>query len=125
MKNTPQLPQAQALPMIPLDALKAMSHQPAAPTDAEMQALTRLVKIAQGDTGQSRRVAEFLLAWWNAGACGGFDLTNLWSVDLDIAQDMQAVFGLIANNHRYPDAISPTLHDEFIAIVKQWRPENL
>lgn len=125
MKNTPQLPQAQELPTIPLEALKAMSHQPAAPTNAQMQALTRLVRIAQGDTGQSRCVAKFLLAWWNAGACGGFDLTSLWSVDLDIAEDMQAVFGLIANNHRYPDAISPALHDEFVAIAQQWRTENL
>lgn len=33
-----------------------------APTDAEMQALVRLVKIALVDTGQSRRVAEFLRA---------------------------------------------------------------
>lgn len=124
MKAPHQLPQAQELSKIPPEVFKAMSRSPAAPTDAEMQSLARLVKIAQGDTGQSRRVAEFLLAWWNAGSCGGFDLTNLWSVDLDIAQDMQTVFGLIAKHHHYPDAIDPALHDEFVAIVKQWRPEN-
>jgi hypothetical protein len=35
-----------------------------------LAALDRLVAIAQSDTGQSRRVANFLLAWWNAGSCG-------------------------------------------------------
>ena len=42
-------------------------------------ALERLIKIAQGDTGQSRMTAEFLLSWWNAANCGGFDLTTLWA----------------------------------------------
>jgi len=28
-----------------------------------LEALTRLIEIAQKDTGQSRRVADFLLAW--------------------------------------------------------------
>jgi hypothetical protein len=30
------------------------------------EALMRLFAIARGDTGQSRRVADFLLAWYNA-----------------------------------------------------------
>lgn len=30
-----------------------------------LQALERLFQIAQGDTGQARRVANFLLAWHN------------------------------------------------------------
>ena len=36
--------------------------------DKSRAALERLIQIAQGDTGQSRIVANFLLAWWNAGA---------------------------------------------------------
>lgn len=39
------------------------------PTDAERDALVRLLKIGRSDTGQSRRVADFLLAWWNAASC--------------------------------------------------------
>ena len=31
-------------------------------------ALERLIAIAHSDTGQSRRVADFLLAWWNAAS---------------------------------------------------------
>jgi hypothetical protein len=36
-------------------------------------ALERLLRIARGDTGQSRRVANFLLAWHNAEENGGWD----------------------------------------------------
>jgi hypothetical protein len=43
------------------------------PHGAEKAALTWLITIARGDTDQSRRVADFLLAWWNSGACGPFD----------------------------------------------------
>jgi hypothetical protein len=37
------------------------------PTDYESAraALTRLIPIAMSDTGQSKRVADFLMAWWN------------------------------------------------------------
>ena len=88
-----------------------------------LDALRRLVKIAHGDTGQSRRVADFLLAWWNAGSCGGFDLTNLWAVDRAIAQDMAQVMVLIAVRHEYPTAYG--LGPDFERIVADWRPELL
>jgi hypothetical protein len=81
----------------------------------------RLIAIAQGDTGQSRRVADFLLAWWNAGECGGFDLTNLWGVDSSIAEDMVIVFGFVAQTHSYPDTLG--FNVEFQSIVRGWRPE--
>ena len=87
----------------------------------EQAALERLIKIAQGDTGQSRRVADFLLAWWNAGDCGSFDLTNLWAIDEAIAKDMTTVFALIARVHSYPDALG--YEAPFRRIVEEWRPE--
>ena len=87
----------------------------------EIDALDRLIRIAKSDTGQSRRVADFLLAWWNAGSCGSFDLTNLWGVDTAIAIDMQTVFGLIAGIHSYPDSLG--YKEDFLAIIEQWRPE--
>jgi hypothetical protein len=65
-------------------------------------ALERLIQIAQGDTGQSRIVANFLLAWWNAAECGGFDLTDVWVVDTAIAVDMLRVFALLAGGQHYP-----------------------
>ncbi|MGA3241716.1 MAG: hypothetical protein ABSG03_36105 [Bryobacteraceae bacterium] len=83
-------------------------------------ALDRLIRIAQGDTGQSRKVANFLLAWWNAEECGGFDLTDLWGVDTAIAVDMLRVFALLAGCQRYPDTIG--YGEQFEAIVRAWRP---
>jgi len=91
--------------------------------DNGLAALCRLVDIAKGDTGQSRRVADFLLAWWNAGSCGSFDLTNLWAVDSEIADDMMTVFRLVADRREYPTAYG--LGDDFEQIVAAWRPELL
>src|SRR5436309_13801285 len=56
--------------------------------EAWMQSVARLVRIAMGDTGQCRRVADFLLAWHNAEENGGWDPTDLWNVDAAIAVDM-------------------------------------
>ena len=90
-------------------------------TTDQKAALERLIAIAQSDTGQARRVADFLLAWWNAGECGGFDLTNLWCVDTSIAEDIVTVFGYIARANAYPDALG--FNAEFQSIVRGWRPE--
>lgn len=90
-------------------------------TTDQKAALERLIAIAQGDTGQARRVADFLLAWWNAGECGGFDLTNLWGLDDSIAEDMVIVFGYIARADAYPDALG--FNVQFQSIVRGWRPE--
>jgi hypothetical protein len=89
-------------------------------TKEEQEALERLFAIARRDTGQSRKVADFLLAWWNAEECGGFDLVTLWSVDREIAQDMQTVFALIARVQSYPDNLD--YGQEFELLVKRWRP---
>jgi hypothetical protein len=90
-------------------------------TTEQRAALDRLIAIAQCDTGQARRVADFLLAWWNAGSCGGFDLTNLWGVDRSIADDMVIVFGYVARANAYPDTLG--FNAEFQSIVCGWRPE--
>lgn len=52
--------------------------------------LVRLMKIAQRDTGQSRRVAAFLLGLYN-GARFRFDLTDLRGLDIDIFDDCMRV----------------------------------
>lgn len=86
----------------------------------EVAALARLIVIAKSDTGQSRRCANFLLAWWNATTCGGFDLTDLWAVDRQIAADMLVVAGLVARLHSYPDAYGARA--DFERLVAEWRP---
>jgi hypothetical protein len=90
------------------------------PNSAQAAALERLIAVARSDTGQSRRVANFLLAWWNAGECGGFDLTEAWGVDRSIAADMLTVFALLIGCREYPDTLG--YGTEFEAIVRAWRP---
>lgn len=85
----------------------------------QMEALARLVAIAHGSTGQSARVANFLLAWWNADRDGGFNLTDLWNVDAQICDDMVAVFTMVANHRHHADAYG--LRDDFERLVTDWR----
>ena len=93
------------------------------PTEQEHEALVRLLRVARKDTGQSRKCAAFLLAWWNAEACGGFDITDLWGVDADLAKDMVTVFTMISRMQSYPDTLG--YGDLFLEVVKQWRPNQL
>lgn len=95
--------------------------QPEQMLPAEKQALENLLRIAQGDTGQSRRVADFLLAWWNAGQCGSYDLTTGWAVDEAIAEDMCVVFRLVTRANSYPDTLG--YGPQFESIVREWRPD--
>lgn len=84
-------------------------------------AFERLLRLAQGDTGQSRRVANFLLAWWNADSLGGFDLADLFAVDTAIGKDMALVFDWLAglSEPEYPESYSA----EIDRIIQLWRPE--
>lgn len=84
-------------------------------------AFERLLTVARADTGQSRRVASFVLAWWNAVHLGGFDVADLFAVDRAIASDMATVFSYVAgqSDAMYPDAYKTDIED----IIRQWRPE--
>ncbi len=85
----------------------------------EKASLERLIRIAQSDTGQSRIVANSLLAWWNARSCGGFDLTDLWEVDVSTREDMLTVLIVVIGQRRYPDDLG--YGEQFESIVRAWR----
>lgn len=90
----------------------------------EAAPLERLIAVAKSDTGQSKKVAAFLLAWWNAPKLGGFDLTDIWSLDQNIRLDIIDVCQFIAENHGvYPDRLGYA--DDFQKIIAKWRPEVL
>ena len=89
--------------------------------EGEKQALEKLLKIASGDTEQSRKVADFLLAWWNAGKCGGYDLTTAWGINDEIVEAMTTVFRLASRAHSYPDTLGYS--EQFEALVRDWHPE--
>jgi len=84
-------------------------------------AFERLLNVAHSDTGQSRRVASFLLAWWNAEVLGGFDMADLFGVDSTIAADMATVFTWLAAQD---DATYPTEYRvEIEQVIAEWRPD--
>lgn len=86
-------------------------------------ALNRLIALAQKGTGQSAKVANFLLAWWNAEECGGFDLTDLWGVDEGVAADIVTLFAALPKCQHYPDTLGYT--EDFEALVRLYRPALL
>jgi hypothetical protein len=67
--------------------------------------LERLLEVARADTHQARDTANFLLAWWNAGDLGGFDLTEAWGLDDALKEDLVTLFGFIARHKVYPSAL--------------------
>lgn len=89
---------------------------------AEQQAwaaLERLLQVARQDTGQARRVANFLLAWHNAEENGGWDPVDLWNVDDAIAEDMLTVVRLVKESRRYPRDLG--FEEEIQAVWRVWR----
>ncbi len=84
-------------------------------------AFERLLDLARSDTGQARRVADFILAWWNAGELGGFDLAEVFAVDMAIGRDMAQVFAWLASrtSAEYPESYSADITE----IIRRWRPE--
>ncbi|MBB4001256.1 hypothetical protein GGR03_000303 [Aurantimonas endophytica] len=89
--------------------------------DFERAACERLLNIAKDDTGQSRIVANFILAWWNAGSLGGFNLAELFLLDNAISSDIATIVVCLARND---EAFYPTEYRSDIeAVIAQWRPE--
>jgi hypothetical protein len=97
------------------------NHRLIASHDKAHAAVRRLLSVALSSTGQSRRVADFLLAWWNPERYGGFDMTAAWCCDDAIVRDMVSTFALAVTARQYPDTLG--YEKEFTAVVRQWRPE--
>lgn len=83
-------------------------------------AFERLLEIARHDTGQGRRVADFILAWWNPKSLGLFDITDLFTLDRAIANDIATVFAYLAwlSSPEYPDEY----RSEIEKLIEFWRP---
>ncbi|MCL1861909.1 MAG: hypothetical protein FWG52_10350 [Proteobacteria bacterium] len=89
------------------------------PTDQERGAIALLIECAKHDTGQSRKCADFLLAWWNGDQNGGFDLVDLWGVDDTLATAMVTVFSFIRRSRYYPNTWG--YREDFERIWELWR----
>lgn len=88
---------------------------------AAQKALDRLIDVARSDTGQSRRAANFLLAWWNGEDCGHFPIADIFGVDATIAAHITTIIGFLGQHEGaiYPDAFGRK--DEMIDLASRWR----
>lgn len=90
--------------------------------DAARGALTRLIPIAMSNTGQARRVADFLMAWWNGPELGHFQIADLFGLDLGTANDITTIIGFLGQNDRgavYIDSLG--FAEEMQDIIALWR----
>ena len=90
------------------------------PFKHEVDALRRLLVLARDDSGQRTRVREFLMAWWNAPRCGGFDVMDVGGLDAELAADLVVVFAMIARISLYPSDLSADLVKEFRELDAFW-----
>jgi hypothetical protein len=86
----------------------------------------RLNRVRPGHKAAAKPAvpANFLLAWWNALHCGGFDLTDLSAVDKTVA-DHAGDRCLHRPPSEIPEQIRFGLGPDFQALVALWRPLSL
>jgi hypothetical protein len=91
--------------------------------DTARAALARLIPLAMTDTGQARRVANFLMAWWNGPDLGHFEIADLFGLDVAVANDITSVIGFLGQNDRGAVYIgSLGFAEEMQDIIALWRP---
>lgn len=89
MSNHPDPVAREAFNRMYAERAKRQAERPLIETQGR-EALARLLDVAKGDTGQSRRVAAFLLGCYN-GFRFPFDLTDLRGLDYELFDDCMAV----------------------------------
>jgi hypothetical protein len=85
-----------------------------------LEAVHRLIGLARDDSRQARQAANYLLSWWNAETCGGFDIKDLHEADPAVAGDIVMVTMYVAKHNKKPTDYG--LDQEFAQLVAQWRP---
>jgi hypothetical protein len=82
--------------------------------------LRRLFEVALHDTGQSRRVADFLLAWQDGNENGGWNPADLWALDQELAIDLTYCVLFIREHHgAYPGDLG--FKKQIELVWKLWR----
>lgn len=71
---------------------------------SDNKAYDRLFEVAKRGTGQSEDVAEFLLAWYNVRAWGGWSPHRIYDLDRAIREDILSVLRAISQSLWYPDS---------------------
>lgn len=84
--------------------------------------LERLFYLAFEDTGGSRYAANFLLAWWNGEAFGGFNFKDIWGLDGNHKLEVMRVIDYMRRGACYFDEFGFRPHID--KVIRIWRPEN-
>lgn len=92
------------------------------PTEGELEALRRCFTRATGVSGGERRVRQLLFSWHNATELGGFDITDLWSLDDDWRADCLAVIRMIARGPQGWYADRYGFDDEMQKLIARFGP---
>lgn len=87
--------------------------------DAGLPALARLFKIANGNSGQCRKVAAFLLGLYN-GQRFPFDLTDCRTVDAEIFDDMLLVLRMDSRLRAEVHTYFPNGGQAFEGLADRW-----
>jgi hypothetical protein len=89
-------------------------------------ALARLFDLAEGYGGGAARARSFLCAWFNGSELGGFDLADLWSLDVEHREAMIVVFAWIARAPQgtYADAIEGFGERMRALAERRWRARH-
>lgn len=108
--------------MTEMAAIRAMQQQLPAIRKAGEEALHRLLPIAQDDTGQSGKVAGFLLGLYN-GPRFPYDMTNLRAVDQEVFEDCMAVLRMDSMPQKEVHEYFENGGKIFEKLAKEWRPD--
>ncbi len=79
--------------------------------------VNRLLEIAAGDTGGSKRVAQFLLSLWNGDRYRA-DLQEVMYIDGDLFRDMIALWSYLYTRNLQLESI--VTQEEIAPVVKMW-----
>lgn len=82
-------------------------------------AYARLLKLADGDTGQAGRAAQFLAATFN-GAAYPFDLFDLRALDVPISDDMLVCLDALRWGKTDLHKLVPKGESKVQAVIRAW-----
>ena len=90
--------------------------------NAEQEAIGLLLDIADSHRPDARQAANFMLSWWNAGACGGFDLQDLRQMGSRQGEQVAEVLDLIWEVGCGPEHLGYS--SDFKDLVEKWRSQS-
>ncbi len=80
-------------------------------------AINRLLKVASGDTGGAKRVAQLLLSLWD-GHRYRADLQDIMYIDSDLFRDMIAFWSYLGSHNLQLESI--VTEEDIAPVIRMW-----